>query len=118
MFVCAGGGAWALSADLTMLHLLLHSGVTCQLLHLPFQGSLLHRCLPGPRENAGGSVIAEVKQAAQLGDMQNGQNCQSIRLTVQTQRVEKCAQMRTLEQASRGNAIVTHIRHAVVPLSQ
>lgn len=121
----AGGGACALSADLTMLHLLLHGGVTCQLLRLPFRRSLSHRCSPGPRENAGGSVIAEVQRGAQLGDMQNRQNCQStdasslIRLTVQAQRGGKCAaRMRTLVRAARGNATVTHIRHAVAPLSQ
>lgn len=129
MDVCArgvgGGGACALSADLTMLHLLLHGGVTCQLLHLPFQRSLSHRCLPGPRENAGGSVIAEVQRGAQLGDMQNRQNCQSkdapslIRLTVQPQRVGKCAaRMTTLARVARGNATVTHIRHAVVSIAQ
>lgn len=77
MSVRAGGGACALAADLTTLHLLLHGGVTCQLLQLPFRRSLPRRCLAGPRENAGGSVIAEVRRGAQLGDMQNRLNCQS-----------------------------------------
>lgn len=57
----------ALSADLTMLRLLLHGGVTCQLLCLPFlQQPVTQMSLSlGLRENAGTFVTVQVQQRAQ-----------------------------------------------------
>lgn len=65
MFVCALAGApHALSADLTMLHLLLHGGVTCQLLRLPFSEQPVTQMSPGPRESAGAFMTVQVQQRA------------------------------------------------------